>query len=102
MITPDSKATKHSMTAIQRQYIDSRIEEELSARIQPLVDELADQAVEILELRSALSIAKAKATKLEDRLNNDDKYIMTKANCIEFMKRMGWYKTPKPRKPKDE
>ena len=88
---PKSSATKFSLDPNQRQYIDSRIEESTGAAISQLLEEIKDKDAEISSLRSDNSLLNARLNRLEDRFASDDKYILTKANIVEFMKRMGWY-----------
>lgn len=88
---PDSNATKHSMTALQRQYLDSKVKELLEDAITPLRDEVSDLVAENLELRSTISVLAARLRKAEDRFASDDKTVLTKSKIVHLMKTLGIY-----------
>jgi hypothetical protein len=88
---PKSSATKYSLDANQRQYIDSRIDEQTRDVIAQLLEEVKDKDAELTSVRSEVSLLVARMNRIEDRYASDDKYVLTKSNIVEFMKRMGWY-----------
>ena len=83
---PDSNATKHHLTPLQRQYVESRITEIIESIVSPLREEVADLSVENIELRAKLSLANARIQKLEMRADDDDKNSLTKSKLVRLMK----------------
>ena len=70
---PDSASTKHSLTMVQRQYIDSRFEESVGEYMQSILETLKDISVEIIGLRSKLTIISHRIHIIEGVLQQDDK-----------------------------
>ena len=79
--TPDSCATKHSLTMIQRQYIDSRFSENVAAHLTAITDSLADNATDMSSLRAKLSILSHRISILESLLQKDDNSHPDPVSC---------------------
>jgi hypothetical protein len=72
MSTPDSASTKHSLTMVQRQYIDSRFSENVGDYMKSILEALQDITIELMTIRSKLTMVNHRLQKLEDRQQKDD------------------------------
>ena len=73
MQTPDSSATKHSLTMTQRQYIDSRFSENVGDYMKSIIETLSDINIELMNIRAKISITSYRIAKIEDAIQKDDK-----------------------------
>ena len=85
MQAPDSSSTKHSLTMIQRQYIDSRFSESVSDYMKSILEALDDLKVELMNVRSKVAMVNHRIAKIEESLHRDDKPSEPALNSSEYL-----------------
>lgn len=65
MVQPPSSKTRHTFDQLQRQYIDSRINELLFDPLTSLTGEVDDQSIQILRQKSVIKVLEYKISLLE-------------------------------------